>query len=293
VSRAFSKTLHRVCGHLQGAFRVRTADGEVTIDRAHPLPLIALAHAAESDGAFALDPRYSTGDRSAHLGLWTYAPAYQAALDKLPNELRPQLAVRTPAGTAMIWVPRTPYIGSPDADASAADLLGVIADALGTVPPGSDDGIPLPRADEDLLILSDATQADPAALWSWAEQIVNGRQRAISEVDVGEPAAREFAPDAGAEPLANGTDDGDVEASTAASLSTRPSALSAQLTRLLEGLASRTNVCSDVALARALVAHAMATLGTIEVYKLLGVGLTWSKADGLYGWADNCWRRIA
>lgn len=294
MSRAFSKALHRVCGHAEGAFRVRTANGVIPIDRRQPLPLLALAHAAEIDGPFVLDPRITTDDGTAYLALWTYASSYQAALDKLSNGLRPQLAVRTPAGTAMIWVPRTPYIGSPDANSpTAADLLGVIADALGTVPPGSNDGIPLPRADEDLLIISDDTHADPAALGSWAEQIVDGRRRATSEVEMGEPTARDVALDAGAGRLTDSADDSDVEANTAASPATRPPVLSAQLARLLDALASRMNASSDAALARALVAYSMATLGTIDVYELLGVRLTWSKADGLYGWTDNGWRRIA
>jgi len=347
VRHAFVRTLHRICGRVDGTFRVCAGDSEIAIERHERLPLLLLARAAQADGPFGLDPHVSLGDRTAYLALWSYARSLPHTLDRLPAELHPQLAVATPAGTALIWVPQPPYpiegdAGGPDVQA----LLVAIADALDAVPPGATDLIPLPRANEDLGPASDTTHADPAALWSWSQRVLEDRRRAdavraeaMTTADRARRVTREVnghRPDVltdaetdrglGTDEWADEYDDADgpagglpplvavspLEAAparqesalhplpgTPQAVRTAEAPVSAThvgrgaLRRVTHALADRMGCSHEAAMSRALLLHAMATLGTERVYTLLGVELTWMKPDGLYGLANGAWSKIA
>ncbi len=70
--------------------------------------------------------------------------------------------------------------------------------------------------------------------------------------------------------------------------------LPAPLRRLLDAAAQRQRVSPQEALAEAVLAHGVAVLGTREAYALLGVLLTWKRADGLYALTPaREWRPIA
>ena len=150
------------------------------------------------DSPFALDPRLARDGATAYLALWTYAASYEDALAHLPAPLHPQLAIATPAGVAMVWIPRTPCMAGLETEAvDALVLLAAIADALNTVPPGPDDGIPLPRSEADLVAVTTDTYADVEALWSWAHQLLEDRKQQTA-LDL-ERAARAAGRNAGAE----------------------------------------------------------------------------------------------
>jgi hypothetical protein len=351
VRRAFVQVLYRVCGRAEGTFRVSTADGDIVIDRRERLPVLDLERAADLDGPFALDPQLAGDAGAAYLALWTYAPSCEDALQQLPKTLRPQLAIATPAGVAMVWVTESPYTAAPGTgNPDAAALLAAVADALHTIPPGPGDGIPLPRVDADLLSATTDTYADPGALWAWARTVLAEREREQTRALKAGATARAVEPDAGTaagaadeapdtgEAIAEhdghplGDDvrvavpdpwSADEEAAaqpedepapprpaapvpvapvSAAAARPRPAAhpaldatpsLDPEMLRLLRALAEHMELSPGAALSRALVAHAMATLGTAEAYRLLGVRLTWARPDGLYGLAGDEWRKLA
>jgi hypothetical protein len=69
--------------------------------------------------------------------------------------------------------------------------------------------------------------------------------------------------------------------------------LPAPLRRLLAAAAHAQRVSPQQALAEAVLAHGVAVLGTREAYALLGVQLTWKRADGLYALTQaREWRPI-
>lgn len=350
MRRAFVQVLYRVCGRAEGTFRVRTADGDIVIDRRKRLPVLDLERAADLDGPFALDPRLAGDAGDAYLALWTYAPSCEDALQQLPETLRPRLAIATPAGVAMVWVTESPYTASPGTgNPDAAALLAAVADALHTIPPGPDDGIPLPRVDADLLSTTTDTYADPGALWAWAQTVLAEREREQKRALEAGAAARAVEPDAGTatgvadeapdtgeaiaehdgQPLGDDArvavpDPWSADEDAAAEPEDEPAPptgadrvrvvpvpaaaappgraahpaldatppLAPEMLRLLRVLAGYIELSPGAALARALVAHAMATLGTAEVYRLLGVRLTWARPDGLYGLAGDEWRKL-
>lgn len=330
MRHAFSQVLYRICGRTEGSFRVLTGTGDLLIGRRQPLPLLELQRAATVDSAFALDPRLPRDGATTYLALWTYASSYEDVLACLPELLHPQLAIATAAGVAMVWIPRTPCLAGPDAGTlDAAVLLGAIADALNTVPPGPEDGIPLPRSEADLVTVTTDTFADLEALWGWARQVLVDRQHqaavddergdsveayaaaevserahdARSEEDVPEDllavdpwsqdaegdvpvllAARPIPPrDVAVLPVAEGSAPPAVDV---------PPQLTSDLLGLIAAVAHRSGGSRQAVLVRAVVAHAMATLGSADVYALLGVRLTWARPDGLYGLADGEWKQI-
>jgi hypothetical protein len=121
-----------------------------------------------------------------------------------------------------------------------------------------------------------------------------------------ESAAEPAVPQAVPEPPANemptrpepGHHDRGVEAPEAPPVaagqgSEPPWSVPAGLSRLVEALSQRTGRDRREVVARALLAHAMATMGTAATYDVLGVRLTWDRPDGLFGLVGDQWVKIA
>jgi len=429
-------------GQRAPALRLIAGTGELVLARDRPLPLARIRAAAASDGFLAVDPWIADGEGRAIIALWTYAADRERALAPVPRELAPQLIVHAPIGAVLVWLLPAPYPETPGDDRPAPDrFLAELAEALGTIPAGTADTLPVPVRDTDLVVLDRHGAADPAALWAWAHETAEARRaearRAAEEaaameaemlaeptpppetgvpgqpdiedeaagvsLAAGEPqpevvspapdeaaaascaalgraSAQEDTPraaaDAESEVPMDADDDGAPEAAdglppaaderfdaaadgeigdadgacalpapeaehadAAAPAETaggigRPSApadlglrgggeaagdgprdpdtpssddiaasapdqgaradLPAPLRRLLAAAAQRQRVSPQEALAEAVLAHGVAVLGTREAYALLGVLLTWKRADGLYALTPaREWRPIA
>jgi hypothetical protein len=153
---------------ITGILRIRTASGEIGLPRCAGLPLADLRVAAEDD-LFVLDPWVKLPDQTrAALALWSFTTAREATLEKLPKGLRPQVIVRAGFGDALVWIPSSPLSDEPTDDLPRlAVFLAELALALEAIPAGPDDGIPLPRWDNDVDILSALRRTDLRALWHW------------------------------------------------------------------------------------------------------------------------------
>ena len=151
-----------------GTLRIRTVSGEIGLDRSAGLPVPDMCAAAASD-LFVSDPCGTLPNHTrTALALWSFTTAREACLEKLPEDLQPQVIIRAGFGDALVWIPVSPYPDEPtDGLPRLAVFLTEIALALETIPAGPDDGIPLPRREMDMNILSSTHRTDLHAFWNW------------------------------------------------------------------------------------------------------------------------------
>jgi stage III sporulation protein AA len=173
-------TLYLLGRDVSGTLRIRTEGGEIGLDRSAALAFPDLRAAAESD-LFILDPQITLpGDTPAVLALWSFTMDREASLEKLPEELRPQAIIRAAFGDALVWIPGAPY---PEEGREELPRLSVflaeLAVALNGIPAGRDDGIPLPRQETDVDILSSTRRTDTRALWDWVHAVAE-RERSMT-----------------------------------------------------------------------------------------------------------------
>jgi stage III sporulation protein SpoIIIAA len=165
---------------IRGTLRIRTAAGELSLDRAAPLPLDGLCAAAGTGDLFMLDPWVTLPTNTrAVLALWSFTTSLENGLDGLPDDLRPHVIVRSALGRTLVWIPVSPYPQEPPEGLPDLPVfLSEIALALNIIPAGPGDGIPLPRQEADLEILAPARRTDPRALWEWVHAAARGARDA-------------------------------------------------------------------------------------------------------------------
>ena len=166
---------------IRGTLQIRTAAGDLSLDRSAPLPLNELCAAAGTGDLFMLNPWVTLPTNTrAVLALWSFTASPETKFEQLPDDLRPQAVIRSAFGRALVWIPVSPYAEEPPEGLPDLPVfLSEIALALNIIPAGPGDAIPLPRQEADLEILASARRTDPRALWAWVHAAARDTRDAL------------------------------------------------------------------------------------------------------------------